>query len=80
MGIRGVVNMCDEFEGPLVEYKKYGIEEKKIPTVDHFEPTVEDLIKGVEFIENILEKGGSVFVHCRGLLSSLLMNFKLFFD
>jgi atypical dual specificity phosphatase len=35
--------MCDEYRGPIEKYRKLGIEELWLPTVDHFEPSFEDL-------------------------------------
>ncbi len=42
--VRGVINLCEEYKGPLRKYKDIGIEELYLPTTDHFEPSVEDLI------------------------------------
>ena len=63
--VRGVVNMCEEYRGPVSSYKRLGIEQLRLPTVDHFEPSVEDLKRAVDFIQNIESKGGRVYVHCR---------------
>ena len=63
--VRGVVNMCDEYRGPVSSYKKLGIEQLRLPTVDHFEPSFEDLKKAVEFIQKYEAEGGRVYVHCR---------------
>ena len=41
MGIGGVVNLCSEYEGPVSAYKREGIEQLWIPSVDHFEPEIE---------------------------------------
>mmetsp|Transcript_5377 Transcript_5377/g.6580 ORF Transcript_5377/g.6580 Transcript_5377/m.6580 type:complete len:195 (+) Transcript_5377:2-586(+) len=50
-GVRGVINMCEEYKGPKKEYEKLGMEELWLPTTDHFEPSFEDLQKAVEFIQ-----------------------------
>ncbi|KAL3797483.1 hypothetical protein ACHAW5_010092 [Stephanodiscus triporus] len=63
--VRGVVNMCDEYRGPVSSYKKLGIEHLRLPTVDHFEPSVEDLKKAVAFIQRHEHNGDRVYVHCR---------------
>ena len=63
--VRGVVNMCEEYQGPLKSYRRLGIEHLRLPTVDHFEPSVEDLKKAVSFIQKHESKGGRVYVHCR---------------
>lgn len=63
--VRGVLNMCEEYQGPLKSYKRLGIEHLRLPTIDHFEPSVEDLKKAVSFIQKHESKGGRVYVHCR---------------
>ncbi|KAL3764305.1 hypothetical protein ACHAWU_004117 [Discostella pseudostelligera] len=63
--VRGVINMCDEYRGPIYSYKRLGIEHLRLPTVDHFEPSVEDLKKAVSFIQKHEHQGGRVYVHCR---------------
>ena len=42
--VRGVINMCEEYSGPLRKYKELGIEELHLPTTDHFEPELDDLM------------------------------------
>ncbi|KAL7471630.1 hypothetical protein ACHAXS_011969 [Conticribra weissflogii] len=64
-GVRGVVNMCDEYRGPVSSYRKLGIEHLHLPTVDHFEPSVDDLKRAVSFIQKHESQGGKVYVHCR---------------
>jgi atypical dual specificity phosphatase len=63
--IRGVVNMCEEYRGPVNSYRRLGIELLHLPTVDHFEPSVEDLKRAVDFIQKHEAQGGRVYVHCR---------------
>ncbi|KAL3811158.1 hypothetical protein ACHAXA_001373 [Cyclostephanos tholiformis] len=63
--VRGVVNMCDEYRGPVSSYERLGIEHLRLPTVDHFEPSVEDLKKAVAFIQRHEHNGHRVYVHCR---------------
>mmetsp|Transcript_28425 Transcript_28425/g.48345 ORF Transcript_28425/g.48345 Transcript_28425/m.48345 type:complete len:360 (+) Transcript_28425:1-1080(+) len=63
--VGGVINMCDEYRGPVSSYKRLGIEHLRLPTVDHFEPSVEDLKKAVSFISRHESQGDMVYVHCR---------------
>mmetsp|Transcript_78763 Transcript_78763/g.154025 ORF Transcript_78763/g.154025 Transcript_78763/m.154025 type:complete len:253 (-) Transcript_78763:112-870(-) len=65
LGIRGVVNLCDEYGGPTEEYARLGIEELHIPTIDHHEPSLSSLRAAVKFIAKFKEKGQSVYVHCK---------------
>jgi atypical dual specificity phosphatase len=41
------------------------MKELYLPTVDHFEPTVEDLESAVQFIKTRQAVGERVYVHCR---------------
>lgn len=63
--VRGVINMCDEYRGPTKQYDRLGMKELWLRTVDHFEPSVSDLKRAVQFIEKTKEEGGRVYVHCR---------------
>uniref|UniRef100_A0A7S2UGS4 Protein-tyrosine-phosphatase n=1 Tax=Attheya septentrionalis TaxID=420275 RepID=A0A7S2UGS4_9STRA len=65
LGVRAVINMCDEYRGPIEKYRNLGIEELWLPTVDHFEPSFEDLQRAIEFIEDQEANGNRVYVHCR---------------
>lgn len=64
-GVRGVINMCEEYKGPCKKYDMLGIEELWLPTTDHFEPSLEDLKKAVQFIKKYERRGKRVYVHCR---------------
>lgn len=64
-GVRGVVNLCEEYQGPDRQYRKLGIDHLRLPTVDHFEPQVSDLEKAVAFIQKHRDQGDKVYVHCR---------------
>jgi hypothetical protein len=43
-GVQGVINLCEEYRGPTQAYKRLNMEELYLPTTDHFEPSVEDMI------------------------------------
>jgi atypical dual specificity phosphatase len=64
-GVRGVVNMCLEYEGPISAYNKLGITQLRLPTPDHFESSVEQLEEAVAFIEKLRENGDRIYVHCK---------------
>lgn len=63
--VKGVINMCEEYKGPLKQYAKLGIEQLHLPTTDHFEPTFEDMKSAVEFINEFKASNEKVYVHCR---------------
>jgi len=70
-GVRGVINMCEEYHGPCKAYKELGMNELWLPTTDHFEPSLLDLQKAVAFIQKYKDLDvdsddkGRVYVHCR---------------
>lgn len=64
-GVRAVVNTCEEYGGPVARYKAKGIEQLWIPTTDFTHPKLEDVEKAVEFIEHHVQRGDTVYVHCK---------------
>lgn len=65
LGVCGVVNMCDEYAGPIDAYKKLKIRQLRLPTVDHFEPSLSQMQEAVAFIESYRKRGEKVYVHCK---------------
>lgn len=57
--------MCEEYRGPIRKYKELGITSLRLPTVDHFEPSIADLEAAIQFIEKCHSSGTKVYVHCR---------------
>ena len=51
---KGVVNLCYEHVGHDTSYKAHGIEQLRLPTVDHYSPSLADTLTAVEFIQNTL--------------------------
>jgi atypical dual specificity phosphatase len=65
LGIAAVVNTCEEYPGPLGAYRKHGIEQLYLPTVDYTPPTLEHIRQGVAFIHERVNAGKKVYVHCK---------------
>lgn len=65
LGVTGVVNMAAEYSGPVGEYERLGIQQLRLPTVDHFEPSIADLVRAVKFIEERRIRKELVYVHCK---------------
>jgi atypical dual specificity phosphatase len=65
IGVRGVVNTCEEYCGPVDLYEQHGIEQLWIPTTDFQPPSLESIMQGVTFIEKHLSDHGGVYVHCK---------------
>jgi atypical dual specificity phosphatase len=64
-GIRGVVNMCCEYSGPVAAYKEIGMKQLRLPSVDHFEPSLEYMQEAVNFIAAHKKRNEKVYVHCK---------------
>jgi len=64
-GIRGIVNVCDEFEGYPGLYSELGVEQCRCPTVDYCNVSPKNIAKGVSFIHRKVQAGESVYVHCK---------------
>jgi atypical dual specificity phosphatase len=65
LGITGVVNMCEEYPGPVAQYQRLGIEQLWLPTTDFQHPTADMVEQGANFIEQHKRQGGQVYVHCK---------------
>ncbi len=66
IGIKYVVNMCAEYNGPRKAYKKYNIEQLHLPTVDSTAPSFKTIEKAMKFMKEACEKNEKIFVHCKG--------------
>lgn len=66
LGVRGVLNMCEEYAGPESYYKDAGIVQLRLPTPDHDEPSVEFMKAGINFIKSFRKKKQKVYIHCKG--------------
>jgi atypical dual specificity phosphatase len=64
-GVRGVVNTCREYAGPVAAYQAAGIHQLHIPTVDFQPPRLEDILRAVDFIDDHVGRGQRVYVHCK---------------
>ncbi|MGV3483090.1 MAG: dual specificity protein phosphatase family protein [Planctomycetaceae bacterium] len=64
-GVRAVVNTCEEYRGPTLEYERLGIEQLHIPTTDFTHPRLRDIDLAVEFIQSHVEQDQCVYIHCK---------------
>ena len=64
--VRRVINLMDEYVGPIAEYEKLNISQAYFPTVDHFEPTLETLEAATRVLSECKKKGWVAYVHCKG--------------
>jgi len=64
LGVRTIINMCEEFAGHESVMRRLGIKQLRLPTLDYREPSADDLLRGVRFIEQHRDDG-RVYVHCK---------------
>jgi len=64
-GVRAVVNTCQEWRGPVEEYRAAGIEELYLPIPDFTAPSLDEVREGVAFIQRQTAAGRKVYVHCK---------------
>ena len=64
-GVRAVVNTCEEYRGPTLEYARLGIEQLHIPTTDFTHPRLRDIDLAVEFVQSHVAQNHCVYIHCK---------------
>jgi len=63
MGITAIVSMRENtiFDKAFFE----GLKFLNLPTIDNTPPSIEDLIRGADFVDSEIKNGGKVYIHCR---------------
>lgn len=64
--MKRVLNLQDEYGGPVDAYARAEIHQLRLPVVDHFEPSHAQIVEGVGFIEKAQLDGAGVYIHCQG--------------
>ena len=65
LGVKAVVNTCEEYNGPVNLYQHYGIDQFRIPTIDFTHPSFEDVVRAVEYVDRHVANGDTVYIHCK---------------
>ena len=65
LGVRAVVNVCEEFYGLDLLYRELGIEQLHVPTVDFSTPASDDLKRAAAFVEKHVALNVGVYIHCK---------------
>ncbi len=63
LGVKCIINLCAESEGPVTLYEKYNIDYFALPTTDFTCPNIENIEKGVSIIQKY--ENQKVYVHCK---------------
>ena len=63
MGITAIVNM--RINSIYAEAHYEGFKYLHLPTTDQTPPSIEDLARGAQFIEDEIKNGGKCYIHCR---------------
>lgn len=65
LGVRAVVNTCEEFPGHARLYQELGITQFHMPTTDFTHPEIESVVAAVDFMESQIAQGHRIYVHCK---------------
>jgi len=65
LGVRAVVNTCEEYGGPVEAYSSRGIEQHRVPTVDFTPPSLDSVRSAVGFMKRHADDGNRIYVHCK---------------
>eukprot|EP01091_Cochliopodium_minus_P019593 TRINITY_DN8281_c0_g1_i1.p1 TRINITY_DN8281_c0_g1~~TRINITY_DN8281_c0_g1_i1.p1 ORF type:complete len:230 (-),score=39.47 TRINITY_DN8281_c0_g1_i1:163-852(-) len=65
LGVGLALNMCWIYD-PEIYFRQNNIEQLRLPTIDHCEPSLQFLNRGVEAISKAVNEGKKVYVFCKG--------------
>jgi dual specificity MAP kinase phosphatase len=65
IGIKYVVNLCAEYNGPCKTYAKYNIKQLHLPTVDGTSPSLKTIEKAIKLMNEGYKNKNKIFVHCK---------------
>jgi atypical dual specificity phosphatase len=65
MGVKAVINLCQEWNRAATVFTQLGIDHLHLPTVDFHAPSLDSIKKGVEFINQCVKAHKPVYVHCK---------------
>lgn len=65
LGIRAIINLCDEFKGYRRELRRYGMAQLWLPAVDHYPVPLEYILRGLDYLRDQIAAGRRIYVHCK---------------
>ena len=51
LGVRGIVNTCAKYDGPIDEYQQFGIDQFHMPTIDFTHAASTDISNAISCVE-----------------------------
>lgn len=63
--VGGVINLCEEYDGPERAYSEADIVQLRLPIVDYTPPSIEQVEEALSFIKEQADAGRSTLVHCK---------------
>jgi atypical dual specificity phosphatase len=64
-GVCQVINLCDEWAGPVTAYRRLGVEQLRLPTPDYSPPPLSHVLTAIDAIERGLRAGQGTYLHCK---------------
>jgi len=74
IGVCAVINLCIESEGPKNDYEKHGILQLHLPTIDMFPPSVDDIERAMNFIDQIVSSQNRILKERKEENSAKIIN------
>ena len=65
MEVRAIINMCEEHECSVARCTPYGMDAIQLPTRDRCPPSLQDIVRAMDFIAEYRKRGDGVYIHCR---------------
>lgn len=65
LGVRRVINLCNEYLGPTDSYRRFKIEQLRLPTVDFTAPTIDAVNQAVRAMQQAQAADETVYLHCK---------------
>eukprot|EP01118_Nematostelium_gracile_P018419 TRINITY_DN8176_c0_g1_i1.p1 TRINITY_DN8176_c0_g1~~TRINITY_DN8176_c0_g1_i1.p1 ORF type:complete len:119 (-),score=23.63 TRINITY_DN8176_c0_g1_i1:85-441(-) len=57
--------MCEEWGGSVRAYKRFGMEQLRLPVLDYTAPDLIQIERALDFISKYEQRGERVYVHCK---------------
>ncbi|HAA57410.1 MAG TPA: phosphatase [Myxococcales bacterium] len=64
-GVRGVINLCEEYAGPQRAYHKRQMSQLHLPTIDFQPPSLTQVQQALAFIDTQIQQGYQTYIHCK---------------